>query len=208
MIITTSKLVDCSNGFLINDEITIEAHIATTSPQYFNPTYSIGDNVKVMLFDDKTCDLYIVVNTCSNSFDLEESEIINRPFPVHKFILQIRSPVFKTMLLSTMKESTSNEIIISDFDHDVVKEFIRFLYLDTCDATVLDKHAKSLLAMAHKYDVKGLVKISVDHLIKRLNLESVVELFKLGDVFDSTGLKAGALKFIKSNTKILVKDGR
>jgi hypothetical protein len=61
-------------------------------------------------------------------------------------ILQLRSPVFKAMLSTRMKESTSNEIIISDFDHEVVKEFGTFLYLDECDTGVFE--AKSLLAFA------------------------------------------------------------
>ena len=60
----------------------------------------------------------------------------NHRIPAHTVILQSRFPVFKAMMSSTMKESTSNEIIISNLDHDVVKEFIRFLHLDTCDKEV------------------------------------------------------------------------
>ena len=126
--------------------------------------------------------------------------------PVHKLILQLRSPVFKTMLSSTMKESTLNEIIISDFDHDVVKEFIRFLYLDKCDTRALE--AKSLLAIAHKYEVKGLIQACELDLIKVLSISNVVELLIFADLYEANELKNTALKFIKTNSKVLIKTGR
>ena len=105
-----------------------------------------------------------------------------------------------------MKESTSNEIIISDFDHDVVKEFVCFLYLDTCDTSTFE--AKSLLAIAHKYEVKGLLKLCEEYLIKTLSIDTTVDLLRLSDLYEAKELKANALKFIKSNSKILATAGQ
>ena len=126
--------------------------------------------------------------------------------PVHKLILQLRSPVFKAMMSSTMKESTSNEINISDFDHEVVKEFIRFLHLDTCDTSALE--AKSLLTMAHKYEVKGLFHACELDLIDMLSVTNVVDLLIFADLYEAQELKNKALKFIKDNWKVLTKTGR
>jgi hypothetical protein len=103
------------------------------------------------------------------------------------------------MLSSGMMETTSNKIIISDFDFEVVKEFINFLYLDTCDQDVLTKHAKSLLAIAHKYDVKGLIQLCENHLIGTLTVDTVVELITLGDMYECTELQKSATDFIKIN---------
>jgi hypothetical protein len=105
-----------------------------------------------------------------------------------------------------MKESTSSEIIISDFDHDVVREFISFLYLDTCDTSALE--AKSLLAIAHKYEVKGLVEACELDLIKMLSISNVVELLTFADLYETKDLKNTALKFIKTNSNALIKTGR
>jgi hypothetical protein len=63
------------------------------------------------------------------------------------------------MLSSGMMESSNNQIIISDFNYRVVKKFINFLYLDAYDLDALSKHAKSILAIAHKYDVRGLIQL-------------------------------------------------
>ena len=138
----------------------------------------MAHKMKALLFDKSTADHHIIIGhiyndqsmtspsatICSSQKRSIEMTMVDSPvdiasysnhrIPVHKLILEQRSPVFKTMLSSTMKESTSNKIIITDFD----REFIRFLYLYTCDKEVLDQHAKSLLAMAHKYDVKGLLQ--------------------------------------------------
>jgi hypothetical protein len=110
------------------------------------------------------------------------------------------------MLSSAMKESTSNEIIISDLDYEVVKEFIRFLYLDTCDTNVFE--AKSLLAMAHKYQVKGLIYSAGNYLINSIDIDNAVELLLLADLYKATHLKKTALLKVKSNFKVLVESGR
>jgi hypothetical protein len=134
-----------------------------------------------MLRSESSTDLNIIVDDHS--------------IPVHKFILQLRSPVFRTMLSSGMMESTNNQIIISDFDYGVVKEFINFLYLDTYDPDVLTKHAKSLLAIAHKYEVKGLIQLCENHLIGTLSVDTAVELMKYATEF----IKDNCLPIIKKS---------
>jgi hypothetical protein len=68
------------------------------------------------------------------------------------------------MLTSGLSESTSNEIIISDFEAEVVVAFVQFLYTDKVSESNLRKHAVSLLKMSHKYDVKGLFYACEIHL--------------------------------------------
>ena len=170
---------------------------------------SMSNAMQTMLFDNATTDCLIVLNESTEPIKqtIEEIETQKKGgIAVHKFILQSRSTVFKAMLSSAMKESTSNEIIISDFDHNVVKEFIRFLYLDTCDTSALE--AKSLLAMAHKYEVKGLFLACELDLIKMLSVTNVVELLKFADLYETKELKSVALEFIKNNSKALTKTGR
>ena len=217
----------------MQDAITIEVKISIDGLQrVYDYRYSMAHEMKALLSDESTADHYIIIRhtdndqsmtspsttTCSSQkrsiemmmvdSPVDEASYSNHRIPVHKLILEQRSPVFKTMLSSTMKESTSNKIIITDFDHDVVREFIRFLYLDTCDKEVLDQHAKSLLAMAHKYDVKGLLHISADYLIRTLSIDTAVELLQLADLYEVKGLKKKALNFIQTNLKALTKAGR
>ena len=162
------------------------------------------------LNDNSTCDLIL------NDFDTNKKLFQNdhsdeegiMTISAHKVILQARSPVFNAMLSSSMLETTSNEIMISDFDHNIVKEFIRFLYLDTCEADVLDKYSKSLIAVAHKYEVMRLFEICENHLLHTLTNNTVIELLKIADMHDAKELKEKALKFFEVNARILSKKYR
>jgi hypothetical protein len=157
----------------------------------------------LQLFRDPTSADFCVI--CNHQAENAES---NMSIPVHKCILYLRSAVFRTMLSSGMMESCSNEIIISDFDYEVVKEFINFLYLDTCDPDVLTKHAKSLLAIAHKYDVKGLIQLCENHLIGSLTVDTVMELITLGDKYECFELQKCAVDFIKTNYEQMIQKSK
>ena len=216
---TYQQLIDPIHGFLLNGALSVIVRVKViTELKYSDVQYTVANDMKTLLFDKATADCFILTSkdditgtSRKRTFGsaLDSSNILpdfTERIPVHKFILQLRSPVFKAMLSSAMKESTSNEIIISDFDHDVVKEFIRFLYLDTCDTSAFE--AKSLLAMAHKYEVKGLLKVSENYLIKTLSIDTAVDLLQLSDLYEAKELKGNALKFIKSNSKILATAGQ
>ena len=84
-----------------------------------------------------------------------------------------------------------------------MKEFIRFLYLDTSEF-----EATSLLAIAHKYEVKRLLIICEDYLTKTLSIDTAVELLQFADLYEAKDLKGKALKFIQSNLKAPIKAGR
>lgn len=59
-----------------------------------------------------------------------------------------RSPVFAAMFEHEMEERKQNRVAISDVDHDVLKEMLRFIY--TGKAPNLEKMADDLLAAADK----------------------------------------------------------
>ena len=210
---TTEHLLDPIDGFLLDDTITVQVQIIILREIKVNGTdCSMSNAMQTLLFDTSTSDCLIVFKRTMNKSRVTRKRTFkelatheDESIPVHKFILQLRSPIFKAMLSSTMKESTSSEIIISDFDHDVVKEFITFLYLDTCDTRALG--AKSLLAIAHKYEVKGLMQACELDLIKMLSISNVVELLIFADLYESNELKIKALTFIKNNLKVLTKTG-
>ena len=89
-----------------------------------------------------------------------------------------------------------------------MKEFINFLYLDTSDLQVLTKHAKSLLAIAHKYEVKGLIQLCENHLIGTLTVDTAVELMKVGDMYECTELQKRATDFIKINYQQMIQKSK
>lgn len=87
------------------------------------------------------------------------------------------------MLSSGMMESSNNQIIISDFNYRVVKKFNNFLYLDAYDLDDLSKHAKSILAIAHKYDVRGMIQLCESYLMGTLTLDTALEMMKIEEIY-------------------------
>jgi speckle-type POZ protein len=59
-----------------------------------------------------------------------------------------RSPVFAAMFEHEMEERKQNRVAITDVDHEVLKEMLRFIY--TGKAPNLEKMADDLLAAADK----------------------------------------------------------
>lgn len=68
-----------------------------------------------------------------------------------------RSPVFQAMFEHEMEERKHNRVDITDVDHEVLREMLRFIY--TGKASNLEKMADDLLAAADK--VKTDKKFSV-----------------------------------------------
>ena len=51
-----------------------------------------------------------------------------KEFPVHKAILCARSPVFRAMILTDMKEARKNEIFVEEIDEKSMATVIHFIY--------------------------------------------------------------------------------
>lgn len=64
------------------------------------------------------------------------------------FILLARSPVFAAMFEHEMEERKQNRVAITDVDHEVLREMLRFIY--TGRAANLERMADDLLAAADK----------------------------------------------------------
>lgn len=67
--------------------------------------------------------------------------------PLSSFVIA-RSDVFAAMFEHEMEERKLNRVAITDVDHEVLKEMLRFIY--TGKAPNLDKMADDLLAAADK----------------------------------------------------------
>ena len=142
--------------------------------------------------------------SCLGSLGMIDTEQTVVRIPAHKFILSLRSPVFRAMFSGDMMEATSNEVLIQDFDSVVMAEFVRFLYTDRCDRSALEQHAEQLLAAACKYQVPGLETLCENHLCSTLSVGNVVNILYLSDLYNAAQLKARALHYIAHNAKEVV----
>lgn len=151
---------------------------------------NLTQELSSILFSDSLADITIIAGEVS--------------IPVHKFMLCLRSEVFRAMFSNGMKESSSNEIHIPDFDAVVIKDLLHFIYTDECPLKSLESHAEMLLAASCKYQIKGLESICEVHLSSTINVTNVVSILALADLYGRKQLKQCALQFTAHNLKVVV----
>ena len=76
-------------------------------------------------------------------------------FPIHKFILAARSPVFRAMFESDMIESRTGRVQIVDVEPEIFRQLLQFLYTGMLDKPV----SKELGDAAEKYQVETLTSL-------------------------------------------------
>lgn len=123
----------------------------------------------------------------------------NKKIKSHKFVLS-RSRVFDAMLnVHDTKEAQDGVIEISDIDHDVLTEMLRYMYTD--EIPKIKEMACKLLIAANKYDLQGLANDCEDYLIKNLTVENFVEALVIADSLELHQLKSAAIHFVTENRK-------
>lgn len=112
-----------------------------------------------------------------------------------------RSPVFAAMFEHEMEERKHNRVEISDVDHEVFREMLRFIY--TGKAANLERMADDLLAAADKYALERLKVMCEEALCTNLSTENSAEVLILADLHSADQLKAQAIDFI--NTYVITR---
>ncbi|KAK9686478.1 MATH domain [Popillia japonica] len=123
--------------------------------------------------------------------------VAGREFQAHKSILAARSPVFQAMFEHEMEERKHNRVDITDVDHEVLREMLRFIY--TGKASNLEKMADDLLAAADKYALERLKVMCEEALCTNLSIENAAEILILADLHSADQLKAQAIDFINTH---------
>lgn len=136
-------------------------------------------------------------NKC-RSRDKQQVETIK----AHRCLLMARSPVFRAMLGRDMQERRTGVVRIPDFEPEIVREFLLFLYTDNLSGkTVMQDHCVPLLSIAMKYEVRGLVKICEGYLASQISEDNVVRILLVADEYAAFGLKDDALNFIAHHSE-------
>jgi len=153
---------------------------------------ALKKELKKLINDKETSDLKVLVG--------------EKVFYCHKIIFMSRSPVFKTMLTTNMKEKSESSVTITDIDPDNFEKFNQFLYTDTVSfdspSTVV-----ALLYLAEKYDVESLKKFCEFEMLHNITTANCIYycIGLFGLTSNSQELYENTLKFIGRNLKYLVK---
>jgi speckle-type POZ protein len=149
----------------------------------------------------------------SNLFEHDSNKDIelnsqDRNTNAHKFILSLRSPVFKAMFESPMFDAKTNSLNFREFVYEPVLEFVRFMYNDAVNETVLSEHAEQLLILANKYDVMNLKIITQNYLLSNnITTDNALDMLMLAITHNAESLKVNCHEIIRRNKAILSADG-
>jgi len=125
-------------------------------------------------------------------------------FRAHRYILAVRSPVFKAELLGAMRESTAATgdcIQIDDMVVEVFKSLLHFIYNDSLPEMEGQEEAlmaQHLLEAADRYDMQRLKLICEDKLCNHLEVSTVATTLALAEQHNCQGLKEACIEFLIS----------
>ncbi|XP_059221969.1 speckle-type POZ protein B isoform X2 [Stomoxys calcitrans] len=123
----------------------------------------------------------------------------------HKVILSMRSDVFAAMFRhSSMVESATSRVEIKDFDANVMREMLNFMYTGKVGSTLDWPLAFNLYAAADKYNLKKLKAECEIYLMSDIGIETAVKTLITADQHSDGELKLQAMKFIKDNIESIV----
>ena len=192
-----SSLITKKSGFLRNDKLTIECYIKFTTDElrvtstehggnHQVPKCQLVDDIGALFGDRNFCDVELMVN--------------GKHFHAHKNMLAARSSVFAAMFKDEMAEKINNTVEITDIDHEVFEEVLRYIYTGET-SSLTDEIAMKLLVAADKYELNRLKIICEVFMGKNLTKDNVTDILMLADAHCSTLLKATAIEFINTHIK-------
>lgn len=193
-----STLLDPSQGYLLNDNLTIlcemkilvdNSILNSTKKAVKIENCQLKDNFKQLLESEMSADVIIKIGDTS--------------FKAIKGILAARSPVFSGMFShGELKENKKNEVIIEDIDVCVFHELLHFIYTD--QTPNIETFAEDLLVAADKYQLNRLKNLCEDELIKKITVEYAAELLVYADRYNAVQLKMEISEFIQNKLRDVV----
>ena len=118
-------------------------------------------------------------------------------YNVHKTILVARSDVFAAMLSMENEETKTNQMVIEDFDKDVVQQMVKFIYTGSHNKT--ETVSPELLLLVDKYDLSDLVSHCKKVLADSIKLDNAVATLDVAVKTSSKHLLKLAARFVGQN---------
>ena len=151
----------------------------------------LGDQLGIFFSDKQLSDIKV--------------ECHGQTFDCHQAILAARSPVFLAMFQSNMKEKETKTVTIDDYRAEVVSEMLNYIYTGNVSGNdIINEIATELLAAADKYQMDLLKNICEERLCSSVNVTNCVELFVIGDMYQTFKLRRTALRLVEQNMNSII----
>ena len=129
----------------------------------------------------------------------------DKSFKCHRNVLSARSPVFKAMFKSKMRENSSRKLTIDDVEPEVISEMLHFIYTGSViNGFISEQVASDLLGTADKYQLDLLKNMCEDKLCSSLEISNSVQYLVLGELHHADNLRQMALRLIVKNMDLIV----
>lgn len=196
------SILDVQEGWLVDDILVVECDVTCTvsgvepvqsfCPQRADALQDLGQQLGGLLDEGHLADVIVRVGDEKTGYE---------KIRAHSSILAARSPVFKAMWSTSMREQAKGEVVISGLDPSAVRRMIRFMYTGAFESKVeKDTDTITLLEAAHQYEVSALVELCVGALSARLTVQSVAETLMVADLTGIEHLRQECLRFITNST--------
>lgn len=132
-------------------------------------------------------------------FDVEGEEM-----GVHKIILEARSPVFRALLNTPMREGHDGKVVIHDIKAPVFRVLLHYVYTDSlpdehADANLDVAMAQHLLVASDRFELIRLRRICERRLCESVDVETVATTLTLAEQNHADELKKVCLDFVSRN---------
>lgn len=120
-----------------------------------------------------------------------------KEFKVHKLILSLASPVFRSTFTCGLEETKNNSAEIKDCDPEMFDHLLKFIYKGLLPGNI-SKIAFELYKLAHVYQIKSLEEICIAYIMNnQLTEDNVLDLYESAILYDLDKLKVNCWTFIK-----------
>ena len=120
---------------------------------------------------------------------------------VHRCILAGRSQVFRNLLTSDMEEKSTGIIKIEDFDIQVVRAMVLYMYSATIEDEFDDLVA--LMKIGNKYFIQALVDDCSTKLCGKISVMNVLDMDVVVELYCVQGLLESCAQFVNENIDVL-----
>ncbi|XP_021364276.1 kelch-like protein 10 [Mizuhopecten yessoensis] len=126
-------------------------------------------------------------------------KVDNRAFSVHRAVMYICSPYFRTLFTNKLTTVDQKEFVIPSVSGEMMQAIIDFAY--TKKTQITSKNVKQLLPVADRLHVYELAKQCCDFLSENLNTDGCMETYRFAKKHYFTDLKEACYFFIMRNVR-------
>ena len=159
-----------------HDELYYEDELCARKFSDNNWSDDLKSNLKLYLKSKELCDIVLIVD--------------NAKLYCHRVILASISPFFAAMFRTNMNEKDKREIVLENYDQEVMKLVIKYIYTGS---TVIDqKNVYQMFQAADFFQISGLCKLCVTYMKQIVSITNCIEMFQFAHIYKNDELMAEA----------------